>query len=101
MRTRALRNKLRQLEVRFAEKLRLEALRGVKQNDAPRQYTLEERCAGLCRLRLQLVGGAWRVPAEMVQVAAEYQEAFMHGPVPEALTLRTWEMLTGAPPSLV
>lgn len=93
MRTRALNNKLRRLEARLLPRL-------VKRNDAPYRWTLEERCVGLSRLRLCLAARRYPIPADIIRAAAEFEEARKQGPVPEALTLRTWDVLTGIPPPL-
>ena len=93
MRTRALSNQLRRLEIRFP-------LRLAKSNDAPRRFTLEDRCAGLSRLYQILAVRGYPIPADTVRAAAEFQEARKQGPVPEALTRRTWDVFTGLPPPL-
>jgi hypothetical protein len=95
MRTRALSNKLRRLEARLAERLRF-----AKPNEEPCRFTLEDRCAGLSRLRRCLAARGFPVPADNTQAIAEFDEARKQGPVPEALTLRTWDVLTGLPPPL-
>src|SRR5436190_7651440 len=88
MRTRALCSRLNRLEARLAERLRV-----VKPNEEPCPWTIEERCAGLCYVLRR--SAPWPgFPPEAERAIAEFQEARKQRPVPEALTERTWDLLT-------
>ena len=87
MRTRALSNKLSRLEARFP-------LRLAKRDDKSYPSTIEERCSGMSYLLRRME--PWnRLSPDIDRAIAEFEEAWQQRPVPEALTRRTWEMLTG------
>ena len=88
MRTRALNNKLSRLEARFP-------LRFAKRDNKSYPLTIEESCSALSYLLCRLEGQGHPLPADVGRVIAEFEGAHQQGPVSEALTQWTWEVLTG------